>query len=77
MTVTTDDRRRVILPSAVKPGERFDLQPFGEGFMLRKLEPVSAKTAKVRFEKRGRYTVAVADQPMNEEALREALADFP
>ena len=76
MTVIADNKKRVTLPTA-KPGDRFDIQISGDGFLLRKLEPVEPKPAKVRFEKRGKYTVAFADQPINEQALREALADFP
>jgi len=76
MTVIADNKKRVVLPTA-KPGDCFDVEVSGEGFLLRKLEPVERKPAKVRFMKRGRFTVAIADQPINEQALREALADFP
>ena len=76
MTVIADNKKRVVLPTA-KPGDRFDVEVSGEGFLLRKLKPVERKPAKVRFEKRGRFTVAIADQPINEQALREALADLP
>jgi len=76
MTVIADNKKRVVLAGA-RPGERFDVQVSGSGYLLRKLEPVPAKPAKVRFVKRDGYTVAIADQPINEGALREALADFP
>jgi hypothetical protein len=76
MTVITDNKKRVVLTQA-KPGDRFDVQVSADGYVLRKLEPVQSKPAKVRFIKRDGYTVAVADQPINEQALREALADFP
>ena len=76
MTVIADNKKRVTLAEA-KPGDRFDLQVSGNGYLLRKLEPVPSKQAKVRFIKRDGYTVAMSDQPINEEALREALADFP
>jgi len=76
MTVTADDKKRVVLAQA-KPGDRFDVQVSSNGYVLRKLEPVQSQPAKVRFMKRDGYTVAIADQPINEEALREALADFP
>jgi hypothetical protein len=33
--------------------------------------------AKVRIEKRGQYHVGVLDRPINEESLKEALAEFP
>jgi len=76
MTVIADNKKRVVLTQA-KPGDRFDVQVSANGYVLRKLEPVQSKPAKVRFIKRDGYTVAIADQPINEQALREALADFP
>jgi hypothetical protein len=78
MTITADAKRRVRLGLA-NPGDRFDVQVTGDGaFILRRLEPVKhLPKTKVRFEKRGRYTVGVTDRPVNEEALKEALADFP
>jgi hypothetical protein len=42
MTVTADDKKRVVLPSA-KPGDSFDLQASAEGnFVLRRLEPTQS-----------------------------------
>jgi len=78
MTVIADDRRRVALRLA-KPGDRFDVQVSGDGkFVLTKLEPVQQSfPAKVRIEKRGQYHVGILDRPIDEKALREALADFP
>lgn len=76
MTVTADNKKRVVLTQA-KPGDCFDIQISSNGYVLRKLEPVRLKPAKVRFVKRDGYTVATTDQPINEDALREALADFP
>jgi len=76
VTVIADNEKRVVLAQA-KPGDRFDLQVSPNGYVLRKLDPAQSKPAEVRFIKRDGYTVAVADQPINEEALQEALADFP
>lgn len=78
MTVVADNKKRVTLRLA-KPGDRFDVQVSPEGrFILTKLEPVrDIPPAKVRIEKRGRYHVGVLDHPITEEALKEALADFP
>ena len=78
MTVVADNKKRVTLRLA-KPGDRFDVQisPGGK-FILTKLEPVrETPPAKERIEKRGQYHVGVLDRPINEEALKEALADFP
>ncbi|HEY3855987.1 MAG TPA: hypothetical protein VGO67_16485 [Verrucomicrobiae bacterium] len=78
MTVVADNKKRVTLRVA-KPGERFDVQVVSDGnYVLTRLEPIqSKKAAKVRIEKRGRYYVGVLDKPINEEALKEALAEFP
>ena len=78
MTVVADNKKRVTLRLA-NPGDRFDVRVSPEGkFILTKLEPVQqTPPAKVRIEKRGCYHVGVLDRPINEEALREALADFP
>jgi hypothetical protein len=78
MTVVADNKKRVTLRLA-KPGDRFDVQisPGGQ-FILTKLEPVrEAPPAKVRIEQPGRYRVGVLDRPIDEEALKEALGDFP
>ena len=78
MTATADAKRRIYL-KAVKPGDRFDVQESSKGiFVLRRLEPVGkGKAAKIRFEKRGRFTVGVLDRPVDMEAVKELLADFP
>ena len=77
MTVTTDSKRRVVLPSA-KPGDVFEVQFSGEGkLVLTRLEPVEPRRARVKIEKRGGYSVGVLDRPINEAALKEALAEFP
>ena len=78
MTVVTDNKKRVTLRLA-KPGDRFDVQLVSDGnYILTKLEPVQPKApSKVRIEKRGPYHVGVLDHPINEEALKEAVAEFP
>ncbi len=78
MTVVADNKKRVTLRLA-KPGDRFDVQVSPEGkFILTKLEPVrEAPPAQVRIEKRGDYHVGVLDRPIDMEALKEALAEFP
>ena len=78
MTVIADDKKRVTLRLA-KPGDRFDVQIASDGnYILTKLEPVQPKGAsKVRIEKKGRYHVGILGHPINEEALKEAIAEFP
>jgi len=76
VTVTADEKRRVRLPSA-RPGDKFDVQLAGEGkVVLTRLEPAQSESAQVRIEKRGRFSVGVLDHPINEETLKQALADF-
>jgi hypothetical protein len=78
LTVVADNKKRVTLRLA-KPGDRFDVQVSPEGkFILTKLEHVrEAPPAQVLIEKRGDYHVGVLDRPIDMEALKEALADFP
>ena len=79
-TVKTDDRRRVQLRDA-KPGQVFAYESTAEGIIsltpVKKIEAAAERPAKVRFEKRGRFTVAITDRPINEQAIKELLADFP
>ena len=76
MTVIADNKKRVTLPT--KPGERFDVQTFGdERFILTRLAPVEPRPAKARIQKRAGYSVGRLGHPINETALREALAEFP
>ena len=78
MTVVTDSKKRVTLRMA-QPGDRFDVQLASDGnYVLTKLVPAHpGAAAKVRIEKRGQYHVGVLDHPIDEEALNQALAEFP
>jgi hypothetical protein len=77
-TLKVDAHRRVIIPGA-KPGQVFAFENNGGGRLtLTEVQPVQdSRPAKVRFEKRGRYTVGVTDRPINMDAVKELLADFP
>jgi len=77
MTVVADSKRRVVLPVA-QPGDRFDLRVAEDGtVVLAKLGRVPSQPAQVRVEQRNGFSVGVSDQPINDDALREALAEFP
>jgi hypothetical protein len=78
MTVVADNKKRVTLRMA-QPGDRFDVQAASDGnYILTKLVPVQpGGAAKVRIERRGRYHVGVLDRPIDEPALKEAVAEFP
>ena len=74
--VIADHKKRVTLPT--KPGERFDVQAVGdEKFILTRLAPIEGRTAKVTFKKVDGFTVGNLGHPINEAALKEALAEFP
>lgn len=76
MTVTADDKKRVTLPS-VNPGDQFEVALAGGNLVLTKISPATDKPAKVRIEKRGKFSVGILDRPIDEQALKEALSDFP
>jgi len=77
VTVIADSEKRVVLPEA-KPGDRFDLRTSADGtVILAKLQAVPARSTRVTVEKRGGYSVGVLDHPIDEQALTEALAEFP
>jgi hypothetical protein len=77
MKVVADEKKRVVLPSA-RPGDSFEIQTAGEGkFILIRLVPATTRPARVKVEKRGRFTVGVLDRPIDEQAIKDALAEFP
>ncbi len=77
MTAIADNKHRVTLRQA-RPGDRFDVEILAEGkYVLTRLEPTKPQSSRVRFEKRNGYTVGVSDQPVSEQAIRDALDEFP
>jgi hypothetical protein len=76
MTVTADNKKRVILPTT-KPGERFDVEISENGFVLRRLGASVSHPATVIIEKREGFSVGVLGRPIDEQALKDALAEFP
>jgi hypothetical protein len=76
MMVIADSKKRVTLPT--KPGERFDLQRIGpDKFVLTRLAPVPTRPSNVKIQKKDGFSVGKLDHAINEEALQEALAEFP
>jgi hypothetical protein len=76
MTVTTDEKKRVVIPSA-RPGDRFEVHLTPEGkVVLTRLE-VADKTDTVRLVKKHGYTVARGTRPITQEQVRRALDEFP
>ena len=77
MTAIADSKHRVTLRQA-RPGDRFDVEILEEGkYVLTRLEPAKPQPSRVRFEKRNGYTVGISDQPVSEQAIRDALDEFP
>jgi hypothetical protein len=76
-TLKVDEHRRVRLPG-VKPRQVFahEKGPGGR-IILTPIAPTEPRPAKVHFEKRGKYTVAVTDRPFDMETLKQDLAEFP
>ena len=76
VTVTTDAKRRVVLPLA-KPGDHFDLHQEIDGRMvLIPLVPVQTPNQVKLVSKHG-YTVAVTSRPISHEETRRLLDQFP
>jgi len=76
-TLKVDEQRRIRLPG-VKPKQVFSHEKGPGGrIILTPIATAELPTAKVHFEKRGKYTVAVTDRPFDMEALKQALAEFP
>jgi hypothetical protein len=79
-TVSADKYQRIRLPD-VKGGQKFAYENHGNGFLtLTEVKPVEqpkARPSKVRFVKRGRYTVGESDRPVDMSVIKELLAEFP
>ena len=76
MTVTTDEKKRVVIPSA-RPGDRFDVQTTAEGkVVLTRLE-MADRPDNVRLVKKNGYTVARGTRRITQEQVRAALDEFP
>ena len=79
-TITADNKKRVRLPDA-KPGQVFAYETTGDGqFTLKLVKPVETaedRPAKVTFVKEGGFTVMSSDRPIDEDALKQALSEFP
>ena len=77
ITTKADSRKRVVVPQA-KPGEVYSVQDNMNGsFTLTVVKPVEPAAPKCRLAKARGYTVVVPGQPIDEQAIKELLADFP
>ena len=77
ITTKADHRKRVVVPHA-KPGQVYSVQENPDGsFILTVVKPVEPVRPKCRIAKKDGFTVVVPAQPINEQGIREILADFP
>lgn len=78
-TAKVDKQQRIRIPG-VKPGQVFTVENLDNG-VIRLTEVKSPKPknpqAKVRFVKRGEYTVGVLSKPVDMNAVKEMLSEFP
>ena len=77
ITTKADDQNRVVVPQA-KPGQVYAVQANADGgFTLTVVkEPASARPG-CRLAKEDGFTVVVPEQPIDEQAIKELLAEFP
>ncbi len=77
ITTKADNQKRVLVPQA-KPGQVYAIQENADGsFTLTVVKRADAGNLKCRLAKEGGFTVAVPGQPIDEQAIKELLADFP
>ena len=77
ITTKADNQKRVLVPQA-KPEEVYAIEENGDGSLTLSLVGASAPPSPTCIPaKEGGYTVAVPEQPIDELAINELLADFP
>ena len=78
--IKVDDAHRIQL-AVLAPGDLYEPEIVSpDEITLRRVTQLSApasRPARVRFEKRGGFTVGVSDHPVSLAAIKEALAEFP
>jgi hypothetical protein len=75
-TVKADNRQRVRLPDA-KPGQVFAYENNGDGSFLLTRIKIDKRRPTAKLRKENGRTVVVPDQPINMEAIKEMIAEFP
>jgi|HubBroStandDraft_6_1064221.scaffolds.fasta_scaffold241955_2 hypothetical protein len=79
ITAKADNRRRVQIPD-IKSGTVFSIENDGAGtIVLHELKPVKAdkRLPTARLKKENGRTVVVPDQPINMDAIKEMISEFP
>ena len=77
ITTKADDQKRVLVPQA-RPGQVFAVRENVDGsFTLTVVEPKTPTRTQCRLSDENGFTVVVPEQPIDERAIQELLADFP
>ncbi|HUD49256.1 MAG TPA: hypothetical protein VMR33_20680 [Candidatus Baltobacteraceae bacterium] len=77
ITTKADNRKRLVVPQA-KPGQVYSVHDNGDGsFTLKAVEPKASSLPTCRLADEDGFRVAAPNQPINEPAIKELLADFP
>jgi hypothetical protein len=77
ITTKADNRKRVVVPQA-KPGQVYAVGESADGgFTLTVIKPAKVANLKCRLAKEDGFTVVAPGQPINEQAIKEFLAEFP
>ena len=77
VTTKVDDQKRVVVPQA-RPGQVYAVQENADGsFTLKVVKPEGSASPTCRLAEEDGFPVAVPNQPINEQAIKELLADFP
>jgi hypothetical protein len=77
ITTKADDQKRIVVPQA-KPGQVYAVQENLDGsFTLKAVRPVASAPPTCRMDNEDGFPVAVPNQPIDEQAIKELLAEFP
>jgi hypothetical protein len=77
VTTKADGLKRIIAPQA-KPGQVYAIHNHADGsFTLKAIHPAEPLTPTCSLVEEDGFAVAAPNQPIDEAAIRELLADFP
>lgn len=77
ITTKADDQKRIVLPEA-KPGQVYAVQENLDGsFTLKAVGSVASALPTCRLADEDGFPVVVPNQPIDEQAIKELLAEFP
>jgi hypothetical protein len=77
ITTKADNQRRLTVPQA-KPGQIYAVHENADGSLTLKMVTMpEQEQLKCHLDLENGFTVAVPEQPIDEHAIKELLADFP